>query len=99
MVTRYPVAVFVLALTISLSACGPEQPHGGHGGHLFGMHHGGFGLARHGLRLGMREMRPRGFRRACASDVQRLCATATTRRDERQCLEGKQTSLSADCKA
>jgi hypothetical protein len=94
-------AAAVFALAISLSACGPQEPHGGHGGHgghFFGMPRG-FGLARHALRLGMRETRPRGFRRACANDVARLCPTARTRRDQRACLEGKENSLDADCKA
>jgi hypothetical protein len=44
-------------------------------------------------------MRPRGLRRACADDVARLCPNAKTRRDERECLEGKQTSLGSDCKS
>jgi hypothetical protein len=83
---------------MSLPACGPQEPHGGHAGHLFGMRHG-LGLAMRGARLGMRGMRQRGFRQACADDVARLCANAKTRRDERQCLEGKQSSLSSDCKA
>lgn len=94
--------LFVFAFAISLiTACGPEQPHGhggGHGGHFFGMHRGAFALGRHALRLGMRETRPRGFRRACAEDAARLCPTAQTRHDQRTCLEGKQNSLSAECK-
>ena len=88
----------LFALAMSLNACGPQGPHGGHGGHLFGMRHG-LGLATRAVRLGARETRPRGFRRACADDVARLCPNAKTRRDERECLEGKQTSLSSDCKA
>lgn len=87
---------FFLALAISLNACGPEPPHGGR--HFFGMRHG-LGLATRSMRLGAREMRPRGFRRACADDMARLCPDAKTRRNERECLEGKQTSLSSDCKA
>jgi hypothetical protein len=89
----------LLALAISLSACGPQGSHGGHGvGHLFGMRRG-FGLATHAVRLGMRANRPQGFRRACADDVARLCQSAKTKRDERECLKGKEDSLSAACKA
>jgi len=88
----------LFALAMSLTSCGPEQPRHGHAGHFFGMRHG-FGLAMRGVRLGSREMRPRGMRRACADDVARLCPNAKARRDERECLEGKQNSLSADCKA
>jgi hypothetical protein len=88
----------LFALTMSLTACGPEQPHGGRAGHVFGMRHG-LGLMTRGARLGMRGMRQRGFRQACAGDVTRLCPNAKTRRDERQCLEGKQTSLGSECKA
>ena len=87
------------ALATSLNACGPEQPHGGgRAGHFFGMRHG-IGLLGRTARLGMRGTRQRGFRRACADDVGRLCPNAKTRRDERDCLEGKQNSLSTDCKA
>lgn len=93
------IPFLVFAAAIWLNACGPEQPHGGHAGHFFGMRHGGLGLATRAARLGMRGMRPRGMRRACADDVARLCANAKTRRDERDCLEGKQSSLSSDCKA
>ena len=87
----------LIALAISVNACGPQGPHGGHGGHLFGMGHG-IGLAMRAARLGGREMRPRGFRRACADDVARLCPTAKSRREERECLEGKESTLSSDCK-
>jgi hypothetical protein len=66
---------------------------------MFGMGRHAFGMGARALRLGMRETRPRGFRRACVDDAQRLCPTATTRRDQRTCLEGKQESLSAACKA
>lgn len=87
----------LFALAVSLSACGPQEPHGGHAGHFFGMRHG-LGLGMRAARLGAREMRPRGFRRACAGDVARLCPNAKTRRDERDCLDGKQNSLSSECK-
>ena len=87
----------LFSLAISLAACGPQG--GGHGaGHLFGMHRG-LGLGMRAVRMGMRATRPQGFRRACADDVARLCQTAKTRRDERECLEGKQDSLSSSCKA
>jgi hypothetical protein len=90
-------AVFVFAASILLAAaCGPEQSHGGHG--AFGMRHG-LGLMTHAARLGMRGTRPRGFRRACADDAARLCPDAKRPRDMRECLQGKQNSLSADCKA
>ena len=92
------ILLLSFALAISLTACGPEKPHGGHAGHFFGMRHG-IGLLGRTARLGMRGTRQRGFRRACADDVGRLCPNAKTRRDERDCLEGKQNSLSTDCKA
>jgi hypothetical protein len=100
---RHFARAFCFAATISLcAACGPQGPHGGghggHGGHMFGMGRHAFGMGARALRLGMRGTRPPGFRRACAGDAQRLCPTATTRRDQRTCLEGKQDSLSADCK-
>lgn len=88
----------LFALAISLNACGPEQPHGGHAGHFFGLRHG-LGLGMRALRLGERGMRPRGFRRACEEDVARLCPAAKTRRDERECLKGKENSVSGTCKA
>ena len=98
----------IFAFAISLTACGPEQHHEGHGGHLFGMgrgahlygmHHVALPLMNRALRMGLRGNRPRGFRRACADDVAKLCPTAKTRREERECLRDKQTSLSADCRA
>ena len=87
----------VLTLATFLTACGPQEPHGGHAGHFFGMRHG-LGLGMRAMRLGAREMRPRGFRRACEVDVARLCPNAKTRRDERECLAGKRSSLSNECK-
>jgi hypothetical protein len=51
------------------------------------------------VRMGMRATRPQGFRRACADDVARLCQSAKTRRDERECLKNKESSLSAACKS
>ena len=89
---------FLFALVVSVCACGPQEPHGGHAGHLFGMRHG-LGLGMRAARLGAREMRPRGFRRACEADVARLCPNAQTRRDERECLEVKKSSLGNECKA
>ena len=87
----------VFALTVSLDACGPEG--GRHAGHMFGMRHG-IGLGMRAMRMGERGTRQRGgFRRACEADVTRLCPNAKSRRDERECLEGKQNSLSSDCKA
>ena len=87
----------MVALAISLTACGPQEQHGGHAGHFLGMRHG-LGLGMRAVRLGAREMRPKGFRRACEADVARLCPNARSRRDERECLEGKQSSLSGECR-
>jgi len=55
-------------------------------------------LMHHALRMGLRSARPPRFRRACAADVARFCPNATTRRAERECLEGKHDTLEADCK-
>jgi hypothetical protein len=60
--------------------------------------HRGLGLGIRAVRMGMRATRPQGFRRACADDVARLCQSAKTRRNERECLKGKESSLSAECK-
>jgi len=92
------VSAALVALAISLNACGPQEQHGGHAGHFLGMRHG-LGLGMRAVRLGAREMRPRGFRRACEGDVARLCPNAKTRRDERACIEGKQNLVSSDCRA
>lgn len=87
------------SLIVVLATCGPSGNGGGHAGHaLFGMHHA-FPLMNRALRLGLRGARERGgFRRACEADIARLCANARTRRDERDCLEDKRESLSADCR-
>ncbi|HEX4158800.1 MAG TPA: hypothetical protein VHY79_10005 [Rhizomicrobium sp.] len=88
----------ILPLLLAVSACGPSGgEHGGHGG--FGMHHLAAPLLHRGLRMGLREARPRGFRRACEQDVAKLCPNISSRRQQRQCLEGKRGLLSADCRA
>ena len=97
--TRPFLAFLLLALT---AGCGPGG-HGGmhHGAHaLFGMHHGAIPLMHHAMRLGMRGIRgSHNFRRACADDLAKFCPKDQSRRDERQCLEGKRETLSADCKS
>ena len=88
----------VMLLLLGVSACGPSG--GGHGMHgTFGLHHLALPLMHRALRLGLREERPRGFRRACADDVGRLCPTAHSPREERECLETKRDALSQDCRA
>jgi hypothetical protein len=88
---------FLLLLLLAVSACGPSGgEHGGHG--AFGMHHLALPLMSHALRLGLREARPRGFRRACADDIARFCPTARSRREERQCIEAKRNEVSQECR-
>jgi hypothetical protein len=102
--TRKSAYPATLLLLLAVSACGPSGGGrgGGHGG--FGGGHGGFGmhhmavpLMSHALRLGMRETRPRGFRRACEDDAAKLCS-GLTRRQERDCLQGKRAMLSTECR-
>ncbi len=96
---RNVTAILVVAC-IGAAACGPQEGggthHGGHG--LLGMHHGGLPLLHRAMGMGMRGTRARGFRRACADDMARLCPSAKSHRDERECLEGKRDSLEAECK-
>ncbi|HWY15645.1 MAG TPA: hypothetical protein VNX86_10960 [Rhizomicrobium sp.] len=96
---RNATAILVVAC-IGAAGCGPQEGgsahHGGHG--LLGMHHGGLPLLNRAMRMGMRGTRARGFRRACADDMARLCPNAKSHRDERECLEGKRDSLEAECK-
>lgn len=82
---------------LALSSCGRAGEHGA--GALLHMRHGALPLMTHALRLGMRGARPHGLRRACASDVSRLCPEARSRREERKCLEAKHDTLSADCRS
>jgi len=83
-----------------LFGCGPSENGGRHAGHaLFGIHHA-LPLMNRALRLGLRGARGRGgFRRACAADVERLCASALSRREERLCLDEKRDQLSSDCRS
>ena len=96
---RNATAILVVAC-IGAAGCGPQEGggahHDGHG--LLGMHHGGLPLLHRAMRMGMRGTRARGFRRACADDMARLCPNAKSHRDERECLEGKRDSLEAECK-
>ena len=96
---RNATAILVVAC-IGAAGCGPQEGggahHGGHG--MFGMHYGGLPLLHRAMRMGMRGSRARGFRRACADDMARLCPNAKSHRDERECLEGKRDSLEAECK-
>jgi hypothetical protein len=85
-------------MCLGVMGCGPSGGEHSHG--LFGMHHGALPLMNKALHLGMRGMRPHGgFRRACAEDVERLCPKSGSRREQRECLEGKRESLSAECKS
>jgi hypothetical protein len=97
---RVTLSVFLLTCICTVG-CGPEGGGGGHhGGHgSFGMHHGGLPLLGRAVRMGMRGTRVRGFRRACADDVTRLCPNAKSRKEERLCLEGKRASLDEQCRA
>jgi hypothetical protein len=97
---RNATAILVVAC-IGAAGCGPQEGggahHGSHG--LFGMRHGGgLPLPHRAMRIGIRGTRARGFRRACADDMARLCPNAKSRRDERKCLEHKRDSLEAQCK-
>jgi hypothetical protein len=86
-----------MLLLIGAVGCGPSGTEHAHG--LMGMHHGALPLLNRAARLGMRGMRPHGgFRRACADDVERLCPKDDSRREQRECLEGKRESLSKECK-
>lgn len=86
-----------LILLLTVSACGPSGgEHGGHG--AFGMHHLAAPLMHRAMRMGLREARPRGLRRACAEDVAKLCPNLGSRRQERDCLQGKRTMLSTECR-
>jgi hypothetical protein len=84
-------------MCLGVAGCGPSGGEHGHG--LLGMRHGGLSLVNKAAHLGMRGMRPHGgFRRACAEDVERLCPKIDSRREQRECLEGKRESLSAECR-
>ena len=87
---------FFLFVSLALSACGPSGgEHGGHG--AFGMHHLAAPLLHHALRMGLRSQRPRGFRRACEDDAAKLCPSLS-RRQQRDCLQGKRAMLSNECR-
>jgi hypothetical protein len=88
-------AIFFALATVS--ACGPSGgEHGGHG--AFGVHHLAAPLLHRALRMGLREARPRGLRHACEEDVAKLCPNLASRRQERQCLEGKRDLVSSECR-
>jgi hypothetical protein len=91
---------FVLLALLSVSACGPSGgEHGGHGGHgILGLHHIAAPLMHHAMRMGLRgATRQRGFRRACEDDAAKLCPSLS-RRQQRDCLQGKRTMLSTECR-
>ncbi|HEY1613907.1 MAG TPA: hypothetical protein VGF97_09485 [Rhizomicrobium sp.] len=94
-------AGIVLLMALALPVQGCDQNEGGHHGGrgALGMHHLMRPLLHQGLRMGMRGMRPPRFREACADDVRKFCPNAHTRRDERECLQGKRDTLDATCKA
>lgn len=90
---RKSIAILLLAL----SACGPSGgEHGGHG--ALGLHHLAAPLMHRALRMGLRGAHPRGLRRACAEDIGKLCPGLSSRRQQRDCLQGKRAMLSADCR-
>lgn len=87
----------VAVCLLMIGSCGPSGgEHGGHG--AFGMHHLAAPLMHRAMRMGLRSARPRGVRRACAEDVAKLCPNMDRRREQRECLEGKRSLLSADCR-
>lgn len=94
---RRPVFVFSLTVLLFLSACGPSG--GGHGGHsIFGLHHIAAPLMHHAIRMGLHgATRQRGFRRACEEDAAKLCPSLS-RRQQRDCLQGKRAMLSSECR-
>ncbi|HEX4078718.1 MAG TPA: hypothetical protein VHX61_07580 [Rhizomicrobium sp.] len=90
----------LLLIWLGASGCGRSGEHAAHG--MFGMQHLERPLLKGAMHLGMRGMRgtrSHGIRRACAGDVQRLCPKSGSRREERECLEGKRETVSAECRA
>jgi hypothetical protein len=104
---RKSIRTVPLLLLVAVSACGPSGgEHGGHGA-LGSRHnialplmHRAMRMGMHGaMRMGMRSAtRQHGFRRACEADVAKLCSGLSSKRQERQCLEGKRDLVSADCR-
>lgn len=89
-----------MLVLLAIFSCGPSGgEHHGMGGHgAFGMHRLAAPLMHHALRMGLRNTRPRGFRRACMEDVAKLCPNIDQRRDQRECLEGKRAQLDTECR-
>jgi len=94
-----PALGILLLMCLGVSGCGRAGgEHGAHG--MFGMQHLAHPLMKGAMHLGMRSMRTHGggIRRACAEDMERFCPKTASRREQRECLEGKRASLREECR-